>query len=107
MSVTCSDTYIIEIGQTGSSEKSGKYGEFCSSSIDNEPIYKHETGDFYLSHFESQGINFWTISERINGDLLAEFFGVNTASTNCPDSLYTPLWFYLNNRVNVTVTMAI
>ena len=119
-SASCSDAYTIVIEQQFDQlgEKSGKYVKFCLANLDNEPIYKHETDDFYMTHLAiNVDLNFWIISERINGDLVAEFLGVNTASTNCPDSMYTPSWFLVENLgetlinmglgVNITVNMTI
>ena len=119
-STSCSDAYTIEIEQQFDQlgEKSGKYVKFCLANLDNEPIYKHESDNFYMTHLAiNADLNFWIISERINGDLVAEFLGVNTAATNCPDSMYTPSWFLVENLgetiinmglgVNITVTMTI
>ena len=98
------------------SDKSGNYVRICLSNLDDEPIYKHETDEFYLSHVTqivaNVDLNFWAISERITGNLETEFLGVNSGSgfLNCPDSLNTPLWFSVDNleqAINLTVTTTI
>ena len=88
--------------------------KICLSNLDDEPIYKHETDEFYLSHVTqivaNVDLNFWAISERISGNLETEFLGVNSGSINCPDSLNTPLWFSVDDMeqaVNLTVTTTI
>ena len=109
-STSCSEVYAVEI-ELDLLEQSGNYVKFCLSSLDNEPIYKHESDDFYLSHISTNvNFNFWAISERINGSLVAGFLGINSASINCPDSLYTPIWFAAESMVqtvDITVTMTI